>query len=518
LGGSRKIRAHNGGRLEAPLVAILLAALSAAAVYWFHQAGYLYYYGDSEAHLNIARRVVDSRTPGYEQLGSVWLPLLHVLMLPFVRHDALWQSGLAGSIPSAAAFVMGGAFLFAAVRRVFASSAPAWAAAALYALNPNVLYLQSTAMTEPLFLACLMALLYCTVTFRQTQSYAALLGAAAANVAASLTRYEGWFLIPFATLYIFLAARRNRVAAAALYGAVASLGALYWLAHNQYFYSDFLYFYRGPYSARAIQGNRPYPGMGDWSQALLYFRTAARLCVGAPLFWIGLAGVAAAAWRRAFWPLALAALPAAFYVMSIHSSGTPIFVPELWPNSYYNTRYGLAMLPLAALGAAALVSLAPPARRRWAALAIVLASVSPWLLQPRPEAWITWKESQVNSEGRREWTRQAADYLGARYRPGAGIYTGFGDLTGIYRAMPLPLKRTLTGDNNPHFMAAFSRPDLFLNEEWAVCMGGDPVQTVLTRARRPHPGYPRYTLVKSIVVKGAPVIEIWRRFTPAEEP
>lgn len=498
------------------MAALLLAGLSAAAVFWFYSGGYLNYYGDAEAHLNIARRVVDSRTPGYDQLGSVWLPLLHVLLLPLVRYDGLWHSGLAGSIPSAAAFVLGGVFLFAAVRRIFGGGAPAWVAIALYALNPNLLYLQSTAMTEPLFLGCLMAILYFTVVFRQTESRIALVCAALANAAATLTRYEGWFLVPFVTAYILIASRRNRVAAAVLYGAVASLGAAYWLAHNRYLFGDALFFFNGPYSARAIQGNKPYPGLHDWPAALLYFRTAARLCVGTPLFWMGLAGAVVAAFRRAFWPLLLVSLPAAFYVWSVHSSGTPIFVPGLWPNSHYNTRYGLALLPLLVLGGAALATLAPQGRRHWAAVVIVLAAVSPWLLQPRKESWVTWKESQVNSEGRRAWTREAAGYLGPRYRPGAGIYTGFGDLTGIYRAMRVPLRVTLTGDNEPQFMASYARPDLFLREEWAVCMAGDPVQTVLTRARRPYPDYPTYTLVKRIVVKGAPVIEIWRRFTPAE--
>ncbi len=509
---------HRKGRWEAPLAAVLLALLSAAAVLCCYHYGWLYYYGDAEAHLNIARRVVDSRTPGYEQIGTVWLPLPHALMLPLVRHDGLWTSGLAGSIPSAAAFVLAGVFFFAAVRRVFHSSAAGWTAAALVALNPNLLYLQSTAMTEALFLASLSALFYATMAFRQTQSYAALLGAGAATAAACLTRYEGWFLVPFVTLYVLWAARRNRWRAAALYGVLAALGPLYWLAHNRYLYSDFLFFYRGPYSAQAIQGGRPYPGLGDWGQAWLQFSTAARMCAGAPLYWLGIAGLAVAAWRRALWPLALLALPPAFYVWSIHSSGTPVFVPSQWPHSYYNTRYGMALLPLVALGGAALVAAAPRRLGRWAAPALVAAAISPWLLQPRPEAWVTWKEAQVNSEARRAWTREAAAFLRPRYRPGAGIYTAFGDLTGIYRQMGLPLRETLTGDNHPHFLAAFARPDLFLWEEWTVSMAGDPAQTVATRARRPYPGYPEYTLVKQIVVKGAPVIEIYRRFTPLEMP
>ena len=45
---------------------------------------------------------------------------------------------------------------------------------------------------------------------------------------------------------------------------------------------------------------------------------------------------------------------------------------------------------------------------------------APWLIHPRPDAWITWKESQVNSEARRAWTREAAAYLGAALPPRVG--------------------------------------------------------------------------------------------------
>src|SRR5579885_893444 len=178
------------------LVFVLLAVWSAAAVAYFYRQGFLLYYGDAEAHLNIARRIVDSRTPGYDQIGTVWLPLLHVLLIPFARVNHLWQSGLAAAFPSAAAFVLAGTFLFAAVRRIFASTAAAGAAAAIFALNPNLLYLQSTAMSEPLFLATLMGLLYFTVRFGRNPWWGSLGGAALACLAGTLARYEGWFLIP----------------------------------------------------------------------------------------------------------------------------------------------------------------------------------------------------------------------------------------------------------------------------------------------------------------------------------
>src|SRR4030088_936439 len=87
---------RSSGRLIAAL-----ALLSGAAVAFFWSRGWLLYYGDAEAHLNIARRIVDSRTPGYDQVGTSWLPLLHWLLIPGVRIDELWFNGLAGAIPSA---------------------------------------------------------------------------------------------------------------------------------------------------------------------------------------------------------------------------------------------------------------------------------------------------------------------------------------------------------------------------------------------------------------------------------
>ena len=235
---------------------------------------------DAAAHLNIARRIVDSRTPGYSQIGTVWLPLPHLLLAPLAARDEWWRSGVAGVIPSTVEFVLAAVFLFAAARRAFSSAAAAFAALALFALNPNLLYLQATPMTEPLMLASLAALLYTTVRFRETQSMGAVIAAALAALAGTLTRYEGWFLIPFATLYFLVASKRRRILNAAVFGAVASLGPLYWLAHNYWIFGNALEFYNGPYSAMAIYQR---------SLASRHDRVSGKsqLARGAPLLWRG---------------------------------------------------------------------------------------------------------------------------------------------------------------------------------------------------------------------------------------
>jgi hypothetical protein len=296
----------------------------------------------------------------------------------------------------------------------------------------------------------------------------------------------------------------KRKAHAILFGAIASLAPISWLAHNLFYYGNALEFYNGPWSAMAIyqrsldSGMKPYPGDHQWRVAFDYYLGASRLLAGWPVFVLGILGGVAMIARRVLWPFALLVLPLCFYVWSMHSSGTPIFVPTLYPNSYYNTRYALAFLPFAAFGAGALVT------RRWMILAILLIGASAWLFPPP----ICWKESEVNSESRREWTKQAAQYLEANYRPGSGIMFPFGDLTGVLREAGIPLREGLHEGNGPAWTAAVVRPDFFLHEEWVLGFAGDEATTAALRADRRGK---HYQLMKQIVVKGAPVVEIWKR-------
>jgi hypothetical protein len=198
-----------------------------------------------------------------------------------------------------------------------------------------------------------------------------------------------------------------------------------------------------------------------------------------------------------------------FYIFSMHSGGTPIFVPTLWPNSYYNTRYALAAFPLIAIAGGCLVLVVSERWRPWLAVAILIAAAAPWLIRPKPSDWITWKESQVNSVTRRAWTQAAAQALAPVYHSKTGIFTSFGDLTGILRTAGIPLRESLNDGDNPEWMAATTRPDLFLHEEWAVVMAGDTAATTIQKSAFQHG--PRYHLVQTVKVKGAPVIEIYKR-------
>ena len=111
---------------------------------------------DAKAHLVVARRVFDSLTPGWKQVGAVWLPLPHLLNLLPVQVDVLYRTGLSGVAISVLCF----GWRRRRWRCWSGASTRSWAGATggrrgVSASDPNVLYLQSTPMTEPLLFALL---------------------------------------------------------------------------------------------------------------------------------------------------------------------------------------------------------------------------------------------------------------------------------------------------------------------------------------------------------------------------
>lgn len=488
------------------MLLLLLCILGAAAAYWFFSHGYILYYGDAAAHLNASRSIIDSKTPGYDQLGTVWLPVLHVICLPWVANDWLWRTGLAGTIPVAICFVIAGLFFFLAACEAYESTAAAAIVVACFALNPNVLYLASIPMTEVVFLAGLSILLFALLRFRNTRSGVWIAIGVLISWLMSLTRYDGWFLIPFAAFW-FAANSRRKLLVFVIFGACAALAPAYWMAHNWWETGNPLDFYNGPYSAAAIQGSASYPGYHDWTIALRNYSIACRLCAGPVLVVLGALGVLCAATKRALIPILFLLLTPAFYVWSIHSSKLPVRVPQFW-GAYYNTRYGLAAVPLAAFAAGAIILALPRrAARYW--FAIPLLAAIPWLIHPSQEHWICWKESQVNSVSRRFWTNAAADYLEANYHGGQGILAPSGDVTGIFCRARIHLSETLNIGNGPAWFAATKRPDLFHPNLWAITQNEDRLDRALQRA-----SIPVYVPTFEIASKSDPILKIERRAIP----
>jgi hypothetical protein len=255
---------------EIALLAWLTMCVSILSFLFYLRRGEILLYGDAVAHINIARRVFDSRTPGLLQLGTVWLPLPHLLMIPFLLSNWMWKTGVGGSIPSMAAYVFGTVGIFRLVRGVLSpASQPspmvrftAWLAALIYGSNSNLIYLQATAMTEPLYLALFIwALVYFNefvqewrppVESANPPARSALVKCGTCLVAACLTRYDGWFLAVVMGVAAMAVALRVHQPWQGLRGRlikfllVAAAAPALWLAYNAIVYRNQLEFANGP--------------------------------------------------------------------------------------------------------------------------------------------------------------------------------------------------------------------------------------------------------------------------------
>jgi hypothetical protein len=59
----------------------------------YHRLGLTLSHYDSRGHLVVARRIIDSITPGWQQIGAVWLPLPHLLNMIPVQVALFYRTG-----------------------------------------------------------------------------------------------------------------------------------------------------------------------------------------------------------------------------------------------------------------------------------------------------------------------------------------------------------------------------------------------------------------------------------------
>ena len=55
---------------------------------------------DARGHLVVARRIFDSLTPGWQQIGAVWLPLPHLIEILPTQVDLFYRTGAFASLVS----------------------------------------------------------------------------------------------------------------------------------------------------------------------------------------------------------------------------------------------------------------------------------------------------------------------------------------------------------------------------------------------------------------------------------
>ena len=509
------------------LAAASLASIAAILWSWCNHAFLLY--GDAEAHIHIARRLFDSHRPGITQLGSVWLPLPHLLMAPFVAIDPWWRSGLGPAIPSALCYILACLGLYK-LSRNWLSPAAAALGLALFALNPNLLYLQTTAMTEPLFLCELIwsVLLfvewYSALRNGERRVEQLLWAVIAVLICAVYTRYDGWILafLAWAAMAVCLYRRgqlfrRDFVLASALL-ALAPAG---WMLYNAVVFQDWLDFMRGPYSAKAIEARTasaavdPHPGWHNPWVALQYFLKAAEMDTVAQAFgWLilaaSLAGTGLGCLKSAakpvlsegflsrrsnqgwLWTLFLW-LPLPFYAYSVSYGSVPIFLPVWKPFSWYNTRYGMELLPAFAFftGFAFefLLQRSDPNRRTrhtatLAACFVLLTANFLLLLRERP---LTYVEARKNTAARGYYNTVIPAALAHLHQldPGGEILMNTSMYPSFIPSAGLTYRQTVNESDKQFYWAALGAPAI--HASIVLAFAGDEID----KAVQAHPEHLR---------------------------
>jgi hypothetical protein len=487
LGASQRASRRRGVLIVAA-TALIVSGLSLA---YFYHRGMTNLYLDGIAHVNIARKVVDSSEHSlwrqYLQIGSPWLPVHTVLMLPLVANDFMWRSGLAGSLISMAAFVVAAVAMYLLAWNLYATGEKGsrflpFITAGIFIFNPAALYMQATPMTESLFMAVLALGVLLLYQWSRNQTPARLIAAALILLVATLTRYEAW---PVAALSVVMVAiyslgatpKLNTAAICSdlpsgetpanaaldslssadmkrdhiykysvaksienslLYSAIVAIGPLYWLWHNWAIFGNPFEFLTGPYSARGLfSQNRATLGwanifVGHPFLDFMLMLIAVAVCVGPLVILLSMAGLArliagrrAGILREAM--LGLLAVPFIFHVVSLYRGEIQVFPISAF--GLLNVRYGLPALVPVALFVPGIISLHKIRNLRFQALSVlaVIAIQYCWLLSSGPSGLDVYQEAYrngLNSNSAHELSRASAYLSEIQVQPMVLMHTG----------------------------------------------------------------------------------------------
>ena len=341
----------------------VLSMISIATFLYYLSNGLGVSYNDARSHLDIARRVVENLKPGFAQLGSVWLPLPHLLATLTVWNNFMWHSGLAGAMQSMIAYVATGILIYKILQTLGVGQLGRIAGVIVFALNLNILYMQSTAMTELLLIGTMTAGAYELIQWHKDNQTNRLIKSSFWIMLSTMIRYDGWFLLFYSVILIIVFGLRKygyktTEGLVVLFTTLGSFGILLWLFWNLIIFRDPLYFIFGPYAAATQQQQLAEAGVLATKHNLLFSLQSYIYAViynagmiqtmlaviGMVLFWFD---------KRVSSGLRIAATvllaPFFFNVLALYLGQSVLFVQGLAGNSWFNVRYGLMMVPSVAV-------------------------------------------------------------------------------------------------------------------------------------------------------------------------
>jgi hypothetical protein len=468
-----------------PVLVALCAGAALASFTWVRTVGsgaHLLHF-DAKAHLVVARRVLDSLTPGWVQLGAVWLPLPHILNVFPCQSDLLYRTGL---FASALGFVSFVAALAALASAAVTATGDRWAgvvALAVPALNPGWLYLQATPLIEALFLVFVAATAFFLTRWSRDLRTADLVGAAISSALACLVRYEAWLLCSAAFALVVRSARpripsesRRRVFLLA-FGLGIATPIVFYGIHSWVSTGIPLYVI----GAENLTEKRFEPGI-----ALALLRSGIEGAFGRPLTLAAIVCGGFVLARReertsALAGLAAAGLAPAAVTFIAYFSGHP---PK--------ARYPLLLV----VGIALLVALATRSRR-WAQAAALAVALSQGPAVPRPLPILS--EATRDRQAVAERT-PVVDALREAYQ-GGRILASMGSLAPVLFELRLPLREIVHEGNGNWWTYAVVDPGREVS--WIVIAKGD----VLDQVRSYRSGFPE----GFVPVMGFTGVDVYRR-------
>ncbi len=506
-------------------VALLILAVTGASLRFFYVLGLSNLYGDGLAHMEGARRIFDSLTPGYEEIRTVWLPLYHLICAPLAMNNFLWRTGLAGGLVSSAAFALTCYLLFRLGAEINGNLAAGLVALAGALLCPNFLYLASTPLTEPLALFWAVLLTYALFRYGYSGSWKSLAGAATAAFMGTLTRYEGWNILPFAAVIVFLIYPypwRRRLLRTSFFAAIAGTGPLLWMIHNAYRYNNPLEFYNGRNSAKDIYAHQlattafRYPTDGSLVIAGRYYLEDLKLVIGVWALELAVLGLVAwcVSWRdsRRSLVAVLLIVPLPFYIEAMAYAAIPLYVPTLFPHTYYNLRYGVEMVAAIALFPSLVFSPRLKGKLRLALLVMVLALLGLQfadLTSTGARELPVVKEGILNTPCRAKRQRAIIEFLREHY-DGKRILVAPGKWPCVMPELGIDFRQTLGPEQSREFRLRMeTEPQKWV--EWVIRGDGDTVDSLMR-------AYPRafddYEVVDQGTFQGEGGFEIYRLREP----
>jgi Dolichyl-phosphate-mannose-protein mannosyltransferase len=334
-------------------VAIIAAVISINAFLYFSVHGQTYVHIDAIAHVNKARGLVDNFELGLRNLGTVWLPLPHLLAAPLAAIDVLWRTGAAGSLISVFCFIGTSLFLFQTGSAWTGSRIVGWVAFMLFALNPRLIYFFTTPENEPLTIFCATGLIYYLVRWTQDEQWRDLALAGVFVFAGTWTRYEGWALAVAACLAVAIVTRQRRVVATILFTGAAVLGPMLWMLFNRIYFDDPLMFAYGIGSAQSDKTGKTFGTAGNLLESVMRYFIDVAYSLNPGVLWLGVGGVAFALlllrswnWRPTLVMLAASGSFFSYYVLNLYTGSVSILLPGIVREdlqSTLNVRYGTVM-------------------------------------------------------------------------------------------------------------------------------------------------------------------------------